>query len=212
MSDPIVSDPSELAPHLVRRSDESDDRRFYQQPRLVTHVDDATIAALTKVYRDRIPAGASILDFMSSWISHLPSDIDYERVAGQGMNAVELGENPRLTDRLVHDLNAAPTLPYEDESFDFAISAFSAQYLTQPVTVFFSIAKKLRPAGTILVAVSHRVFPTKAIHAWQALPPSERPRLVEKCFEQAGRFTDIETTDHSPTGADPLWIVSARKA
>ena len=47
-----------LPADLFRRLDESPDTDFYAMPRLVTHIDDATIAALTALYRERIPAGA----------------------------------------------------------------------------------------------------------------------------------------------------------
>lgn len=203
---------SDLPPDFRRRVDESPDALFYEHPRLVTHIDDATIAALTNVYRDRIPAGARLLDMMSSWISHLPDDVEYERIAGHGMNATELERNPRLTDWIVQDLNAEPELPYDDESFDVVLNAVSVQYLIQPVAVFRSVARTLAQDGRFLVAVSHKVFPTKAISAWQGLAPVDRPRLVEMYFERSGAFTDIRTDDHSPANADPLWIVSGRRA
>lgn len=184
---------------------------FYGVPRLVTHIDDETIAALTHAYRDRIPPGARILDLMSSWISHLPDDVAYERVAGHGMNAVELENNRRLTDRIVQDLNVEPELPYDDGSFDFVLNAVSVQYLTRPVAVFRSVSRVLRPGGEHLVAISHRMFPTKAIYAWQSLSPVERPRLVEMYFERSGAFSNVTTSEHSPPNADPLWIVSGRR-
>ena len=59
------------------RADEADDSEFYALPRLVTHIDAAAIAALTEVYRDVLPAGGVLLDLMSSWVSHLPQDVDY---------------------------------------------------------------------------------------------------------------------------------------
>lgn len=63
---------------------------FAAQPRLVTHVDDAFIAAVTRLYRELIPAGGDVLDLMSSWVSHLPQDVSYNRVVGHGMNAAEV--------------------------------------------------------------------------------------------------------------------------
>jgi hypothetical protein len=102
---------SALSPDLFRRLDESPDSEFYAVPRFVTHIDDATIAALTALYRELIPRRARILDLMSSWVSHLPADIEYVRVTGLGMNAEELARNPRLTERIVQDLNVRPALP-----------------------------------------------------------------------------------------------------
>ena len=49
--------------------------------------------------------GCRLLDLMSSWVSHLPEEVVYRRVAGLGMNAAELEANPRLDERRVQDLN-----------------------------------------------------------------------------------------------------------
>jgi hypothetical protein len=48
-----------LPRELFRRIDESPDENFYREPRLVT-LDDATIAALTQVYREFVRAGADV--------------------------------------------------------------------------------------------------------------------------------------------------------
>src|SRR5262245_65778672 len=84
-----------LHPELFRRLDESPDADFYAMPRLVTHIDDATITALTALYRERIPAGARGLDLMSSWIPPLPADVADAWVAGPGMDAEEAGAQRR---------------------------------------------------------------------------------------------------------------------
>ena len=115
-----------LPRELFQRIDESADERFYSEPRLVTHIDDATIAALTQLYRELVPAGAHVLDLMSSWVSHLPPEVDYGRVVGLGMNHVELAQNPRLTSFLVHDLNRCPELPFADATFDAVLNAVSS--------------------------------------------------------------------------------------
>ncbi|MGH7336048.1 MAG: methyltransferase type 11, partial [Myxococcota bacterium] len=100
-----MPDPDGLPRAWFARIDPSPDALFYAAPRLVSHIDDATIAALTGYYREVLPAGGAILDLMSSWVSHLPADVQFGRVAGLGMNADELAANPRLTDSCVHDLN-----------------------------------------------------------------------------------------------------------
>ena len=100
----------EFPERFFAREDESADAGFYRQPRLVTHIDDATIAALTDFYAEFLPPASRVLDLMSSLVSHLP-DEDFGCVAGLGMNAEELAANPRLTDRVVHDLNEEPVLP-----------------------------------------------------------------------------------------------------
>jgi len=203
---------SSLPRHLFRRLDESPDEDFYREPRLVTHIDDATIAALTQVYRELIPAGASVLDLMSSWVSHLPPEVDYGRVVGLGMNRVELAENPRLTSFLVHDLNRCPELPFADTTFDAVLNAVSIQYLTSPVEVLASVGRVLRPGGMHVVATSHRMFATKAVAAWHSLEAGDRMRLIAAYFSLAGGFETPQLIDRSPRGADPLWVVAARRA
>jgi SAM-dependent methyltransferase len=200
-----------LPPDLFRRLDESPDAEFYELPRFVTHIDDATIAALTALYRERIPGGAAVLDLMSSWVSHLPPEVAYARVAGLGMNAAELERNPRLTERIVRDLNATPQLPWPDATFDAVVNAVSVQYLTRPVEVFAEVRRVLRPGGVHVVATSHRMFPTKAIAAWHALEPAERLRLICRYAELAGGYDEARVLDRSPRDADPLWIVLASK-
>jgi SAM-dependent methyltransferase len=191
-----------------RRTDESEDATFYASPRLVAHIDPQTIAALTDFYRTFIVEGADVLDLMSSWISHLPPEGNYGRVAGLGMNAVELGRNAALTDWCVHDLNVTPELPYPDGTFDRVVIAVSIQYLVRPLEVMRSVRRKLRPGGRLAIAMSHRLFPTKAIAAFHELPPADRIRLVATFLDRAG-FVTIGFTDASPPTGDPLWIVTA---
>ena len=192
---------------LFARVDETADGLFYREPRLVTHIDDATIAALTDYYRTFLPDGADVLDVMSSWISHLPPEKPLGRVSGLGMNHTELAANSRLNDFVVHDLNADPRVPFADASFDRAAIVVSVQYLTSPVEALRDIGRTLRPGGRLLIAMSHRCFPTKAIRAFQALGAVERIQLVGDYFRRAGCFGDVEFIDRSPAGADPLWLV-----
>lgn len=209
------SEPTEqpqLPAQFFRREDMSSDRFFYEVPRFVTHIDDATIEALTSFYREAVPPGSRVLDLMSSWVSHLPSDVEFARVAGLGMNEEELRNNPRLTDLAVHDLNAAPALPYEDASFDVALCAVSVQYLTSPVEVFREVGRVLAPGGTFAVTFSHRMFPTKAVEVWRQLGAADRVRLVASYFGMAGNFGEPIFVDRSPEGVDPLWCVVAQRS
>lgn len=200
----------ELPATMFQRQDNSPDPLFYQQPRLVTHIDDLTIAALTAFYRQFLPAGADVLDLMSSWISHLPEESNFNSVVGHGMNAEELAANPRLSEYLVQDLNATPALPFESERFDRACLVVSIQYLIKPVEVLREVHRTLRPGGKLCVAMSHRCFPTKAIVAFQQLSAADRVALVTEYFQRSG-FVEVEYIDRSPEGADPLWLVVGTK-
>lgn len=194
---------------LFARVDEGDDAHFYQVPRLVAHIDPGTIAALTQYYRDVLCDGARLLDLMSSWISHLPSERHYTMVAGLGMNADELAANDRLDVRIVQDLNRNSRLPFDAGVFDAVMIAVSVQYLIHPVDVFRDIARTLRPGGRLIVAMSHRCFPTKAVRAFHQLSAQDRIRLIGTYVELAGGYDAAEFVDRSPDGEDPLWIVTA---
>ena len=149
-----------------RRGDEMPDNVFYSQPRIVYHIDEDAVGAVTQHYRDTIRPGADVLDICSSWVSHYPSDVEYGRVSGLGMNEDELKKNKRLSDFVVQDLNENPKMPYEDESFDYVTCVVSVDYLTRPLEVFREINRVLRPGGKAIMSISNRCFPTKAIQIW----------------------------------------------
>ncbi len=201
----------EIPPAFLERLDPAPDEFFYAEPRFVAHIDPETIAALTDAYAELLPAGGRVLDLMSSWISHLPETVAYASVTGLGMNEPELAANPRLDTRVVHDLNADPALPFPSASFDAAVNAVSIQYLTRPVEVFREVGRVLAPGGVHIVATSHRMFPTKAIRAWHMLAPEERLALIARYFADSGAFEPAEMLDRSPAGADPLWLVMAKR-
>ena len=93
----MTNDPlPELPAGAFSKQDSDDDLAFYAPPRLVTHIDEGAVAALTACYRERLPENSQVLDLMSSWVSHLPSNRSYAAVVGHGMNAEELAANPRL--------------------------------------------------------------------------------------------------------------------
>ena len=128
------------------------------------------------------------------------------------MNQVELDANPRLHERVVQNLNRTPRLPFGDAAFDGAGICVSVQYLTRPVEVLREAGRVLRPGAPLVVTFSNRCFPTKAVAIWQRLDDGGHARLVQRYFEDAGNWTQIEAWDHSPGrwGADPLYAVIGR--
>jgi SAM-dependent methyltransferase len=171
--------------------DAEDDELFYEPPRLVCHIDDGAITALTEFYREALPAGGVLLDLMSSWVSHLPPEIGYAEVIGHGMNAAELAANPRLTRWFVQNLNRDTKLPLADTTVDGAMVCVSIQYLQQPVAVLREVARVLRPGAPLVISFSNRCFWTKAVAIWRALDDSGHARLVERYLRHAG-FERIE--------------------
>jgi SAM-dependent methyltransferase len=188
------------------RIDPSPDADFYEFPRFVTHIDEGAIAAVTQVYRERLPAGGDVLDLMSSWVSHLPDDAAYASVVGHGMNAEELAANPRLSRWFVQDLNIDPALPLDDDHFDGACLCVSIQYLQRPVDVFRDIRRTLRSGAPFIVSFSNRCFPTKAVAIWQSLQATDQQRLIAAYMRRAG-FREIANSASLPMGGDPLWTV-----
>ena len=160
------------------------------------------ITAVTALYRAVLPAGGTILDLMSSWVSHLPAEVAYAGVTGHGMNAAELAANPRLTARFVRDLNAEPVLPLENATFDGACLCVSVQYLQRPVTVFVEVRRVLRAGAPFVVTFSNRCFPTKAVAIWQALEGAEQQSLVALYMQRAG-FTSLDVSEVIPARGDP---------
>ena len=193
-------------PGFFERSDERDDAEFYGPPRLVHHIDDAAIAAVGAFY-DEIGVDGDVLDLMSSWVSHLSTPPRHLTVLG--MNAAELAANPRADERVVHDLNVDPTLPFGPASFDTAVCTVSVDYLTQPVAVFAEVARVLRPGGTFALTFSHRCFPTKAIRGWLDTGDKGHQRIVASYFREAGGFGEVTTT-RRPGADDPVFAVWAR--
>src|SRR5437667_11129472 len=172
--------------------DAEDDEFFYEPPRLVYHIDDHAVAALTGFYRTALPPGGVLLDLMSSWVSHLPPEIDFAEVIGHGMNATELAANPRLSRWFVQNLNRDTGLLLGDASVDAAMICVSIQYLQQPVVVLREVARVLRPGAPVVISFSNRCFWTKAVAIWRALDDDGHARLVEIYLRHAG-FTQIET-------------------
>jgi SAM-dependent methyltransferase len=195
------------------KEDTSDDSLFYEIPRLVTHIDDNACMVLKGFYRSLLKDGDSVLDLMSSWVSHLPEDIKYSKVSAQGMNKVELEANPQLTDFIVQNLNTNQILPYQDEEFDLCTIAVSIQYLTSPVRVFEEIARVLKPNGKCCVSFSNRMFPTKAILAWRMSSNQDHCNLVSQYFKKTEIFAEVKVERLVEENGyyDPLFAVIGKK-
>ncbi|WCJ21223.1 S-adenosyl-L-methionine-dependent methyltransferases superfamily protein [Euphorbia peplus] len=210
------------------------DTEFYAYPRFVTHVDDAFISTLTNLYTQRLRPDSEILDLMSSWVSHLPTQVTFKRVVGHGLNAQELAKNPRLDYFFVKDLNKDQKLEFQDATFDAVVCTVSVQYLQQPEKVFAEVLRVLRPGGVFIVSFSNRMFYDKAISAWRDGSAYSRVQLVVQYFQSVQGFTEPEIVrklsaaqpqqDKSPfdwflglirglssVGSDPFYAVLAYK-
>jgi hypothetical protein len=189
--EPMEQDALGLPPGAFAKLDDEDDEIFYEPARLVCHIDDGAIAALTEFYRKVLPAGGVLLDLMSSWVSHLPPEIAYAEIIGHGMNAEELAANPRLSRWFIQNLNRDPILPLADDSVDAAMICVSIQYLQRPLEVLREVRRVLRPGGPVVISFSNRCFWTKAVAIWRALDDDGHTRLVEHYLRHTG-FAEIE--------------------
>ena len=200
----------DLPRRSFERIDEGDDSLFYAPPRLVTHIDEPAVAALSAFYGGLLQPGAAVLDLMSSWVSHLPPAPQLGEVVGHGMNAEELAANPQLTRWWVQDLNRDPRLPLDKGGFDAALCCVGVQYLQRPFDVFAEVRRVLCPGAPFAVSFSNRCFPTKAVAVWRALDDRGRGDLVSLYMERSG-FSAVETRVLADgTSSDPLVAVTGR--
>jgi len=175
------------------------------------HIDDAAIAAVTRLHREILPAGGAILDLMSGWVSHLPPEIYYRKVVGVGPDACELAENPFLDEWRVQDLNRNPHLAFATAEFDAAAICVSIQHLTRPCDVIREVGRVLKPGAPLVVTFSNCCLATRAIACWHLLDDAGQLCLIAHYFAEAGNWTDIRCLDRTPPGGgDPLYAVIGR--
>lgn len=197
-------------PGFFDRQNGGDDADFYAPTRLVTHIDDGAIAAVSELYDELGVPDGRVLDLMSSWVSHLSRKPSGGLVA-LGMNAVELQANPLADQVVIQDLNVDPRLPFDDASLDAVVCCVSIDYLIHPVEVLREAARVLRPGGVVVLTFSNRCFPTKAVRGWLAADEDGRVAIVRAYLEQAG-FEAVTTALRTKRrlGRDPLYGAWAR--
>jgi SAM-dependent methyltransferase len=209
-SDPMAQREPPFPPGFFDRADEHPDPAFYVPPRLVTHIDDRAIAAVGDLYAELGLSSGRVLDLMSSWVSHFREPPAHLTVLG--MNAVELAANRQAHERVIHDLNADPRLPFADASFDAVVCCVSVDYLTRPLEVFREVARVLVDGGPFVCTFSNRCFPTKAIRGWLATDERGRTAIVTEYFRRTGAFAAAHVERRTPPGpfGDPLDAVWSR--
>ncbi|MCJ1321812.1 hypothetical protein MMC15_007157 [Xylographa vitiligo] len=222
-----------------QRQDESPDPDFYSAPRFVTHIDDHAIRALSAYYAQNLPPTGRVLDFCSSWISHLPPALEARavqtargelgaegeegaplEVVGMGINEKELAANPVLAQRILQDLNARPEIPAAVGALDAATCVVSVDYLIHPREVLQSLRTRVKKGGTVHLVVSNRCFPTKAVGRWLRVGEQEKLLMVGDYLHWSGwREVEVVTVcDGKGEGGgwfgmgrpDPLWVVRGR--
>ncbi|MBW4560687.1 MAG: class I SAM-dependent methyltransferase [Mojavia pulchra JT2-VF2] len=209
-----------LRPNQRLKLDDTNDKLFYTDPRFVTHVDEGFIQQLTDLYRQRLKPNTRIFDMMSSWVSHLPAEMQFSYVEGHGLNAEELARNSRLNHYFVQNINDNPQLPLQDQNFDAVLNCVSVQYVQYPEAVFSEIYRILKPGGVAIISFSNRMFFQKAIQAWRDASEETRVELVKSYFASVPGFTTPEVIAHKSNipnflqwlgapGGDPFYAVLA---
>lgn len=211
-------------PESFARADESDDRVFYREPRITTHIDSKCHENLVKLYESILPESGKILDLMSSYQSHIPIDRDYH-VVGLGLNEEEMRQNKTLKEFVIHDLNSEPRLPFSEEEFDGVVCDLSIEYVIKPIELIRDVARVLKRDGVFTLSFSNRYFPPKVIKLWIDLHEFERVGYVIELLRKAGRFKNLRSYsfrgfrrpyDDKYFGctllSDPLYVVYAEKS
>ena len=201
------------------RGDISDDEIFYQQPRFVHHLSDSFRNRLTSLYSEYLLNHHIILDLMSSWVSHLPSNISYKKVIGHGMNEAELSSNERLDRFFVQNLNKKQNMPIEDSSVDVGLIVAGWQYLQYPEKVSLELSRVIKSDSLLIISFTNRAFWTKAPNIWTYSSEEKRIEYVTSVLTSNGwrieKILNEKTQDKKLFGfysseSDPFFSVIAR--
>ena len=208
-----------LSTYDRNKIDISDDGIFYQQPRFVHHLSDSFRNRLTSLYSEYLLNHHIILDLMSSWVSHLPSNISYKKVIGHGMNEAELSSNERLDRFFVQNLNKKQNMPIEDSSVDVGLIVAGWQYLQYPEKVSLELSRVIKSDSLLIISFTNRAFWTKAPNIWTYSSEEKRIEYVTSVLTSNGwrieKILNEKTQDKKLFGfysseSDPFFSVIAR--
>ena len=201
------------------KSDISVDEIFYQQSRFVHHLSDSFRTRLTSLYSEYLLNHHIILDLMSSWVSHLPTNIRYKKVIGHGMNQAELSSNERLDSFFVQNLNKKQNMPIEDSSIDVGLIVAGWQYLQYPEKVSLELSRIIKSDSLLIISFTNRAFWTKAPNIWTYSSEEKRIEYVTSVLTANGwrieKVLNEKTQDKKLFGfysseSDPFFSVIAR--
>jgi len=199
--------------------DIADDEIFYQRPKYVHHLSDSFRNRLTNLYSEYLLSHHVILDLMSSWVSHLPSDIRYKKVIGHGLNEAELSSNNRLDRFWIQNLNKTQNMPIEDSSVDVGLVVAGWQYLQYPEKVSLELSRIIKSESLLIISFTNRAFWTKAPNIWTYSSEEKRVEYVNSVLAANGwrieKIFNEKTKDKKLFGfysadSDPFFSVIAR--
>ena len=199
--------------------DNADDEIFYHSPRYVYHLSQSFISRLTKLYSEYLLSHYIILDLMSSWVSHLPSNDNYQKVIGHGMNEAELGANQRLDQYWIQNLNKSQILPFESSTFDACLIVAGWQYLQYPEKLSLELSRICKNNSLLIISFTNRAFWSKSPNIWTERSETGRIEYVKDVISFNGwkieKIIKEKTIDSRLFGlyqesGDPFYSVISR--
>tara|TARA_Y100001968_G_scaffold4189_1_gene3717 strand:+ start:3498 stop:4148 length:651 start_codon:yes stop_codon:yes gene_type:complete len=201
------------------KQDLCDDMIFYQQPRFTHHLSNSFRNRLTALYAEYIFSHNVILDLMSSWVSHLPTQTKYKKIIGHGMNSSELSANNRLDSFWVQNLNMTQNMPIEDSSVDIGLIVAGWQYLQYPEKVSLELSRIIKSDSLLIISFTNRAFWTKSPNIWTYSSEAERIEYVTSILIANGwrieKILNEKTFEEKLFGlyiyeSDPFFSIIAR--
>ena len=208
-----------LTPFDREKIDIDDDEIFYQYPRIVNHLSLSFRNRLTCLYSEYLYTHHVILDLMSSWVSHLPTNTRYKKIIGHGLNKSELESNKRLDKFWIQNLNKNQQMPIEDSYIDVGLVVAGWQYLQYPENVSKELSRIIKPNSLLIISFTNRAFWTKSPNIWCNSSENERIKYVESVLSQNGwsveKIINEKTFDNKLLGlynaeSDPFFSVISR--
>ena len=162
----------------------------------LTPLDSEAADKLRSHYEFYLRDGMSVLELGAAADSYLPKDLKLSRHVGVGASSAQMEKNPRLTERMVVDLNnvvVGRDVDSDDlrrlakEPFDVIISANTVDYLTHPREVFRSAWYLLKPGGVMYVSFAGKdamkgVFTEAQTKIWQQYNDDQHMWMIGSFF------------------------------
>lgn len=213
----MPADPTDhpFTPDLFERADESDDSLFFATGNRHPPLDRAASEAVARFLADTLPENGILLDLLNAGRSYFPRGWRRKRVVGVGFNAGGMRQDPHLDERVIHNPNRSPNLPFASAEFDGAMLTGAMPYLVHPIETFREVRRVLRPGAPFIVVISARCASEKAAKIWHRCETlRERMELGMAYFRFAGGFVDLLGVDLRPgvrAGEDPVAAVVGRR-
>jgi SAM-dependent methyltransferase len=136
---------------------------------------------------------ARVLDLLAGAESYLDPAVPFT-VVGLAGTLGELRDNPALAERVVHDVNEDPRLPFADGGFDAVLLTLGAGRLRLPLEVFRDIHRVLAPSGTVAMTFLHPALDRRFTRMWAFGDDRDHVVLAESFVSFAGRGFARPTT------------------